>query len=67
MHLRRNDLDSEESGALGMREWGWSPPGPCLSQIISFGITDRPLTCPGIFTIPAPPLWQAMKEWAWWL
>lgn len=63
MHLRQNDLDTEESGALGVKEWGRSRPGPSLPQIISFGITNP--TCPGIFTIPAPPLWQTMKEWVW--
>lgn len=42
MHLRQNDLDAEESGALRVREWGRSPPGPYLSQIISFGIANPP-------------------------
>lgn len=42
MHLRQNDLDAGESGALRVRERGRSPPGPYLSQIISFGIANPP-------------------------
>lgn len=53
MHLRQNDLDTEESGALGVKEWGKSQPGPSLPQIISFGITNPP-DLPWNFYNPSP-------------
>lgn len=53
MHLRQNDLDTEESGALGVKEWGRSRPGPSLPQIISFGITNPP-DLPWNFYNPSP-------------
>lgn len=51
--LRLSDLVTGESGALGVREWGRSPPGPCLSQIISFGIANPP-DLPWNFYNPSP-------------